>query len=626
MRAVLPCSSPARPVLRPRCRVRSALRRALAGTAGLVLALAAAAAEPDADATQALHALFERQWDGTAQRLPEWATYNGDHRFDDRLADVSDPAVAERDALARQWLAEAEAIAPDKLSPTDRLSREMFISAREREVAMQPFTGWRSLRVGGLFGAQAGLSELLRVTPTATVEQAEHLLARLAQVPRRMEQEIALMRRGVALGWVPARDVLLRALQQIDAQIGPAVDDGPYWAPFQRLGSEISADERARLQAEGLHALEHEVVPAMKALRAFIVDEYLPHAPASGALGGYPDGERVYERLVRDQTTTEYSPREIHAIGQRELARLRDEMEAVKADAAFSGPLPDFVRYLNSDRRFFFADPNAMLTAYRDLAKRIDAELPRLLAELPRAPYGVRAMPAFRGPDAAEYYDAPARDGTRAGYFNANVQGLDRKPRWAMPTLVAHEAVPGHHVQIARALELADLPEFRRAGWGNTAFVEGWAVYAETLGREIGLYDDPYALFGHLQSLAFRAARLVVDTGLHAMGWSRQQAIDFMVQRTGLDARFVASEVDRYTSTPAQALSYTMGALKIIELRDRARAALGPRFDLRRFHNAVLDQGALPLDTLERVIDAWIAAEAGRPSNRPAPAAGRPPA
>lgn len=587
----------------------------LLAAAGCLVAAVAAAAEPasapEGAEARALHALFDRQWQTSAERVPEWATYNGDHRFDDRLADMSEAAIAERDALARQWLAEAQAIAAERLSPTDRVSREMFIGAREREVAMQPFTGWRSLRVGGLFGAQAGLAELLRVTPTATVDQAERLLARLAQVPRRMAQEIALMRQGVALGWVPARDVLQRMLQQIDAQIGPAAEDGPFWAPFQRLGADIPADERARLQAEGLQALEQQVLPAMRALRRFIVDEYLPQAPASGALGRYPDGERVYERLVRDQTTTDYSPREIHAIGQRELARLRDEMEAVKTDAEFSGPLPEFVHYLNSDRRFFHTDPNAMLTAYRDLAKRIDAELPRLFAELPRAPYGVRAMPTFRGPDAAEYYDAPARDGSRAGYFNANVQGLDRKPRWAMATLVAHEAVPGHHLQIARALELDGLPEFRRAGWGNAAYVEGWGVYAETLGREIGLYDDPYALFGHLQSLAFRAARLVVDTGLHALGWQRQQAIDFMVERTGLDARFVAAEVDRYLATPAQALAYTMGELKIAELRDRARTRLGARFDLRRFHNAVLDQGAVPLDVLERIVDAWIGAEAG---------------
>jgi uncharacterized protein (DUF885 family) len=363
--------------------------------------------------------------------------------------------------------------------------------------------------------------------------------------------------------------------------------------------------------AAGRESIARNVVPSMRKLRDFIVSDKRPRAPADGALRNYPGGARVYDALVASRTTTTLSAQQVHDIGLRELAAIRAEMESVMRDLKFAGGFAQFIEYLNTDPKFFYALPEALLAGYRDIAKRIDAELPRLFAELPRAPYGVRAMPAHRGPDAAEYYDGPALDGTRPGYFNANTVGYRTRPMWRMATLTAHEAVPGHHLQIARATELGSLPRFRRQG-GYNAYVEGWAVYAETLGREVGLYADPYALFGHLQWRAFRAARLVVDTGIHSLGWSRQQAIDFMVERTGMDRGFVTAEVDRYVSDPGQALGYMIGALKIRELRERAKAALGERFDLRRFHNAVIDNGALPLDVLERLMAQWVEAERSR--------------
>jgi uncharacterized protein (DUF885 family) len=314
----------------------------------------------------------------------------------------------------------------------------------------------------------------------------------------------------------------------------------------------------------------------------------------------------VYAAVVKSQTTTDLNAEQIHAIGRRELARLRGEMEAVMREVKFDGDFAQFVRHLNTDPKFFHTSPEALLAGYRDIAKRIDPELPRLFAVLPRATYGIRAGPAHRGVDAAATYDGPALDGTRPGWFNANAQAFRTRPIWSMETLVAHETVPGHHLQIARALELGDLPKFRGGG-GFTVYAEGWALYAETLGFELGLYKDPHSRFGHLQWQAFRAARLVVDTGIHALGWSRQQAIDYMVERTGVGVGFVTAEVDRYTSSPGQALSYMIGELKIIELRERAKAKLGERFDLRRFHMAVLDQGSVPLPVLERSVDAWIA-------------------
>jgi uncharacterized protein (DUF885 family) len=466
--------------------------------------------------------------------------------------------------------------------------------------------GYRSMSLGALGGFQTGFAGLLRAVPVTDREQVEQALARMAAYPWRVEQELVLLREGLALRWVPPREVLERVLAQIDGQLAPAMDQSPFFEPFTRLGKDIPAAEQEALQARGRQAITEQVLPALRRLRAFVADEYLPAAPASGALGGYPGGAEVYAHEVRSNTTTEMSPAQIHAIGLRELERLRSEMEAVIKEVRFEGDFAAFVRHLNTDPKFFHTGPEALLAGYRDIAKRIDPELPKLFAELPRATYGVRAMPAHRGSDAAEYYDGPALDGSQPGWFNANALAWKTRPIWGMETLVAHETVPGHHLQIARAVELGELPKFRRGG-GFTVYSEGWALYAETLGFDLGLYRDPYSRFGHLQWQAFRAARLVVDTGLHALGWSRQRAIDFMVERTGEKPDFVASEVDRYISWPGQALAYMIGQLKIVELRDRAKARLGERFDLRKFHQVVLDQGSVPLPVLERAVDDWLA-------------------
>ncbi|MDB5945550.1 MAG: hypothetical protein JWQ33_576 [Ramlibacter sp.] len=587
-------------------------RHALRLVAGCVLVAVAgahaAAADADPQETATLHALFDRQWEDISRRFPEGATFRGDLRYNDRLTDESPEAIAAYDAQVREWLAQAGSIRRERLDAVDKLSLDLFIGRMRRQVETQAFPGYRSLRLGALGGVQTDFAQLMRVTPMRTPQQAAQLLQRMTAYPKLMDQEIAILRGGASLHWVASKNVLVRVLGQIDEQLATPVEATPYYEPFKRLDGGIPAAERDRLQAAGRTAVEQQVLPAIRKLRAFITAEYGSMAPASGAMRGYPDGVRVYEMVARQQTTTALSPAEIHAIGQRELTRLRAEMDAVMRDTKFEGGFPEFIRYLNTDPKFFHSSPQALLTGYRDIAKRIDAELPRLFAELPRAPYGVRAMQAFEGPDAAEYYSGPALDGTRPGYFNANTVGWRSRPVWKMATLTAHEAVPGHHLQIARAAELKSLPHFRR-GASYTAFVEGWGVYAETLGREIGLYDDPYSLYGHLQWQAFRAARLVVDTGIHSLGWSRQQSIDFMVERTGMDRAFVESEVDRYTSAPGQALGYMIGKLRIAELREGAKERLGVRFDLRRFHNAVIDQGALPLDVLGNVIDEWIAAE-----------------
>ncbi|MES2634241.1 MAG: DUF885 domain-containing protein [Pseudomonadota bacterium] len=565
-------------------------------------------AQVDPQETAALKALFDRNWEAVAKRFPEWTTYRGDYRYNDKLTDGSAEAIAAWDAQNRAWVLEGKQIRRDRLSAGDRLSLDLFISNHERYVEEQAWTGYRCLNLGALGGSHTGLADLLRASPVATRAQVEQMLSRMAAYPRWMDQEIDCMRRSMALGWVSSRDVLVRVLDQIDKQMPADVEAGPYYAPFKTLGAGIPAADQAALRASARTAIARDVIPPLRKLRAFVADEYLPRAPADGALHRYPDGVKVYDGLVRHSTTTQLSAAQIHAIGLRELAAIRAEMEGVMQRTKFQGSFAQFIAYLTTDPKFFHKGPDELLAGYRDISKRIDAQLPRLFAELPRAPYGVRGMPAFRGPDSAEYYNGPARDGSTPGWFNANVLGWKSRPIWRMATLTAHEAVPGHHLQIARAIELKSLPEFRRGG-GYTAFVEGWAVYAEALGREIDLYEDPYDLFGHLQWRAFRAARLVVDTGIHSLGWSRQQSIDFMVERTGMDVGFVTSEVDRYISQPGQALGYMIGALKFAELREKSKAALGAKFDVRRFHNVAIDNGALPLDVLEKVVDEWVAAE-----------------
>jgi uncharacterized protein (DUF885 family) len=576
------------------------------------LSLVVPVAAQDGAETARLHALFERQWEYVRQTFPEWGTFRGDHRLGDRLNDVSPAARAAQDAATRRWLDEARTIDRGKLAPTDRVSLDLFIANHERRIALMPFAGYRSLSIGSNDGLQSALAQLLSVTPMNDRAQAEQLLARLAAWPRRMDDEITHLREGLALGWVPPREVLDRALVQIDKQLTPAPEDGSFFEPFKRLPAAVPEAERRALQAAGRVSVERDVLPAMRKLRTFIADEYRPKAAANGAMSSYPEGVRVYELLVREQTTTALTAREIHDIGLAQLARLRGEMEAVMREVKFEDDFTRFAAFLDQDPRFRYASGDALMAHYRDIGKRLDAELPRLFAELPRAAWGVRPMPPHMGTDRAEYYQRPAQDGTRAGVFFANALGFARKRTWEAETLTAHEAVPGHHLQVARAVELRGLPEFRRNGF-FTAYSEGWALYAETLGFELGLYTDPYSRFGHLQWQAFRAARLVVDTGLHAFGWSRQRAIDYMVERTGVRREFVVSEVDRYLSNPGQALAYMIGKLKFDELRARAKSKLGSKFDVRRFHNMLLDQGALPLDVLERLADEWIAAEAARP-------------
>ena len=577
----------------------------------IFFAAGGAVAQPvqaDAAETRRLHELFDAEWQWSMRTFPEWATYVGDHRYGDRLDDRSLQAEDTYFAHARDRLARLRAIDRARLSSTDRVSYDIMVRDTVEWIEREAHRGMRTQAVSAVSGLHLGFAELLRACPAATESDVRKLLARMSALPANVDQVIGRLRAGMAMGWVTLRSSMERVPAQIDGQLTEDETKSPLYEPFTRLGRDLPEATRARLSLDGRRVLQEQVYPAMRRLRRFIADEYLPRAPADGALSTYPGGPAAYEFLVRERTTTELDAHAIHAIGQREVARLRAGMEEQMKLSGFTGSFGEFISFLNADPRFFLPSAEALLTRYRDIAKRVDPELPKLFAELPRTPYGVRAIPAHQGAGAPENYDAPALDGTRPGWFNANTAAIDRRPIWGMETLFAHEAVPGHHLQIARALELKDRPMFRRGAF-YVAYVEGWALYAETLGDQLGLYKDPYSRFGHLQWQAFRAARLAVDTGIHALGWTRAQAIDWMTERTGVARQTVESEVDRYYAWPAQALGYMIGELKIIELRDRARAALGERFDIRRFHMSVLDTGAVPLSVLERGIDDWIADE-----------------
>ena len=572
--------------------------------AALVLPIHALGQGADAAETRRLRDLFEADWEWSMRTYPEWATYVGDHRYGALLNDRSIAADAHEFAYARDRHARLGAIDRAKLSQADRVSYDILVSRTNDWLEWEKHRGRRMMPVSSQDGLHIGFAELLRMSPMATEADALNVIARMQAFPAAVEQVIARMREGAAIGWVTFRDSLEKVPPQIEGQLTADPAASPLYEPFTRLGRDLPESKRAELAAEGRCALLGSVYPAMRRLHAFVIGEYLPRAPANGSMSAYPGGAATYEFFVRLRTTTSLDAKAIHAIGRREVAQLRAEMEAQMRASGFGGSFAEFIAFLNSDPRFFNPSAEAMLARYRDIGKRVDPELPKLFAVLPRAPYGIRAIPAHQGTDKAEYYDGPSLDGTRPGWFNANTAALSRRSTWAMETLFAHEAVPGHHLQIARALEL-DMPKFRR-GMGYVAYVEGWALYAETLGDQLGLYADPYSRFGHLQWRIFRAARLVVDTGIHAQGWTRAQAIDWMTERTGFAPETVTAEVDRYYVWPAQALGYMIGALKIAELRDRAKTALGRRFDIRRFHTAVLDTGAVPLGVLEQRIDEWI--------------------
>jgi len=575
----------------------------------------ALAVEPAANAD--LAALFEREFQYDLQQHPEEGTILGIDGYDDKVTDLSFAAIAQRKAHVKATIAELERFDPAKLSTQDRISRDMMLydlRMDDSENALYgdlPFgatsgDGW--MKVSSMHGPQTFLTQLSQATRFRDARDYENYIKRLGLVPSRLDQTIEILKAGVRSGWVPPRDAMTRLVAMYKVFAGEATAT-PLWKPFERFPAEVSEPDRARLAAAGKKVLGEQVNPAFARFQKYLADEYVPHGAKSLAASDLPAGRAYYEYRVRRMTTTNLTADQIHQIGLKEVARIRGEMDRVIASTKFKGSFADFVHFINTDPRFFFKTGEDRLRAYRDIAKRADAELPKLFAELPRTPYGVRPMQPYEG-DNADHYSQPALDGIRAGFFDANVNNLKARPSHEMEATLLHEAVPGHHLQTARAMELGNLPKFRRSTW-FVAYGEGWALYAESLGYAMGFYTDPYNNFGRLSAEMLRACRLVIDTGIHSKGWGREQSIKYLADNAGVHVDFATAEIDRYISWSGQALGYKVGELKIRELREKARAALGDRFDIRHFHNAVLDDGALPLTVLESRIDDWVAGVKG---------------
>ena len=535
---------------------------------------------------------------------PLWATRCGDHRFDDRLPAVS-VAAAERQAVEmRRFQERLEAMDRAALPPAGQLNYDLL--ARDLGDALAEFNfGTHLLPLNRSSGPQIYLPDLPIIAPFATAEDYAHYIARLQGFPRFLADYVDLMSTGLRQGYVPPRVTLEGCAEQIQAHVVADPAASVFHGPFERFPHALGERERAELHAAGRAAITEAVGPAFRNLLRFLQEEYLPKARADVGAWALPDGAAFYEHRVRSFTTLDVTPQQVHEIGRAEVQRIRAEMAAIPRRVDFAGDFHAFLHFLRADPRFYVDTPAALLQHVALILKKMDGELPTLFGRLPRTPYGIREIPAFSAPQqTTAYYFPPAGDGTQAGFYYVNTYNLKSRPLYEHEALSLHEAVPGHHLQIALQQEL-DLPNFRRFG-SVTAFVEGWALYAERLGLETGFYQDPYSDFGRLTYEMWRACRLVVDTGIHALRWSRQQAVDFMAENTGLTLLNIANEVDRYIAWPGQALAYKISEIKIRELRTRAESELGARFNLREFHDLLLGSGAVPLDVLEEMVVRWI--------------------
>jgi uncharacterized protein (DUF885 family) len=560
-------------------------------------------------AARVLEALFADEWERGLRDYPERATEFGDPRYNDRWTDLSAAAIAAREASDRSALERLHAIDRAALTLDQQLNYDTFEWLLQRAIERQRFREY--LRpIDHKKGAQLddGIAEIMSFRASADYR---NYLARMAALPVVIDQQMALMREGMKTGNTPPRVLIDRVPAQIARQI---VDDpvaSPFYRPFKKFADAVSAADRAELQAQAQATIRDRLVPAFRKLQQFVNEAYLPATRTSIAATDLPDGKAYYDFLIRFQTTTNLGVDQIHETGLKEVARLRSAMEKVKDELGFKGSLADFFTYLRNDPKFFCRTPEELLNTYRATAKRIDPELVRVFKYIPRQPYGVREIPATAAPDTTTaYYQPGAADGQRPGYYYVNLYKPETRPIWEMMPLTLHEAVPGHHFQFARSLELPEAPMFRKTAY-FVAYGEGWALYAEQLGYDMGLYDNPYDRFGQLTYEMWRAVRLVVDTGLHAKGWSRERAIAYFKDNAAKTELDIVNEIDRYIGDPAQALAYKIGQLKISELRARAHGAVGARFDLRDFNDAVLAVGSVPLTALETRMDYWIAEQAG---------------
>jgi len=560
------------------------------------------------------HQLLADDWENRLQEDPLYATNAGDHRFNDRLPSMSETAFHQRLENRYLFRQRLEMMDVASLPENDRLNSAIYSRQLENEIRELEFRAYR-MPISKSGGFHLAFPDLPLTTPFNDARDYQNYISRLNAFERYASEHVHLMRLGLQEGQVPPSVTLQGVEAALRAQVVVDPADSPLFLPFKQFPGTISAADQHRLDSAGRTALLRSVVPGYQALLDFLQAEYLPAARQGIAATELPGGPAFYDHRIRYYTSLELTAEAIHATGGAEVERIRAEMDQAIHKSGFHGSFHQFIEFLRTDPRFYVTTAAQLLKETALVLKKMDGELPRLFGTLPRRPYGIRPIPDFAAPgNTTAYYFPGPGDGTRAGFYYVNTYHLSSRPLYEIEALSLHEAVPGHHLQIALQQEL-DLPNFRRFE-GSTAFTEGWALYAERLGLECGFYQDPYCDFGRLSYEMWRACRLVVDTGMHALGWTRQQAIDFMAKNTSLTLLNITNEVDRYIAWPGQALAYKIGELKIRQLRSHAEQALGAGFDLRLFHDVVLRNGAVPLDVLEDLVNGWIK---GRLGDSPVP-------
>lgn len=549
--------------------------------------------------------LFEINWKYQMNEFPEWSTSVGEAGRNGRWTDDSKVTIDRRKRELDAPLKALQSIDRSRLNEQDRLNYDIFKYGVESSIEGRQFPG-ELLPISQLDGVQQNPALTLAQNPTGTVKDYEDILERLRGIPAVVDQNIALMKEGIEKKITPPKITLRNVPAQISSQIVDDPQKSPLYEPFKNFPADIPASEQKRIASAASGIIRDSVVPSYKKFLDFFIKDYQPACRESISFTALPEGKRWYAHKVRANTTLNLTADQIHEIGLSEVKRLRAEMEALMAKSEFKGSFPEFLQHLRTDRQFFYDNTKDLLIGYRDIAKRIDPELVKQFGKLPRLQYGVEPVPAFsEKSQPTAYYRSGNLSPGRAGTFFANTYDLKSRPKWEMEPLTLHEAVPGHHLQISLAQEMESLPDFRKHG-GFNAYVEGWGLYAESLGGELGMYKDVYSRFGQLSFDMWRSIRLVLDTGIHAKGWTRQQAIDFFKANSGKPLHDIEVEVDRYIVWPGQALAYKLGQLRIKQLKEKSRSELGDKFDVRAFHDHVLGLGAVPLDVLSEQTREWI--------------------
>jgi uncharacterized protein (DUF885 family) len=573
---------------------------------------AASTQDPAQKAAQ-LKQLYADYWEANLKLNPVMATFTGDPRYNAELPDFGSAAYRDQTKqFTADWLKKVEAVGSEGLTGQDLLSYEIFVADAKDTLDSFQFPDWQmpvnQMRSTATLAVQLGSGT--GAQPFKTVKDYDDWLKRAGRLPVLLDTEIANMREGIAAGVVMPRALMEKVIPQFDALIKDKPEESLFWGPIERMPKDFSEADRTRLTESFRKLIVEQINPAYKKQRDFIASEYLPKTRGTVGLDKLPNGAAWYAFNARQSTTTDMTPAQIHDIGLREVARIHDEIRKVMAEVKFDGSLQDFFRFMQTDKRFSFKSQEDLLEHYRALEAKINQRIPEQFSLIPKAPFEIRPVEAFREKSAAGgEYMIPSEDGSRPGIFYVNTYDLPTRKTWDAEDLYLHEAIPGHHFQLALQIELKDVPAFRRWG-GETAFAEGWGLYAESLGKDLGVYTDPYDYFGYLQNELWRAIRLVTDTGLHSKGWTREQVIRYMRDNSAESETQATAEAERYIAWPGQALAYKIGELKIQQLRAKAEKALGPKFDIREFHAEVLKDGAVPLDVLEGKIDRWVSGRA----------------